>query len=62
MAHRAHKIGGKAWRQCGKKRRYPDEFQAQKAAKYAMRQRPETALRVYDCPKCGGWHLTHKPE
>lgn len=19
-------------------------------------------LRIYDCPLCGGWHLTHKEE
>lgn len=61
MAHRAQKFNGKTWRQCRKKTRYADEYQAEKAAKDCMRNRPQQRLRVYDCPDCDGWHLTHKP-
>lgn len=38
---------------CGRKYRYPNE-----AAAKAIRKRKSARLRVYACPRCGGWHLT----
>lgn len=43
---------------CGK-RRHPTQIAAIAAALRLSRfNRP---LRVYQCPDCGGWHLTKKP-
>ena len=38
---------------CRRKRRFKTRVEAQRAhAKH----------RLYECPHCGGWHLTSKPE
>ena len=44
--------------QCGKKERYGSRAEAETVA---LRRTIEsdTYLRVYKCPICGGWHLTH---
>lgn len=50
---------------CGKYR-YTDKRAALTAANYRRhdhrRKRGKTKhLRAYECPDCGGWHLSHKP-
>ncbi len=44
---------------CGKSR-YPDKRAAQSAMNARMRShnRPDH-LRIYACPICRGWHMTH---
>lgn len=48
------------WGSCGRKVRYPDEHSARKQAgkAYDRDQRGAERLRAYECPHCGGWHLT----
>lgn len=39
--------------------KYTSEDNAKKArAAVGKRKRFSSKLRVYECPKCGGWHLT----
>lgn len=45
---------------CLKKKRYPNEQTALEAINRVHKQRA-AKLRVYFCPKCLGYHLTHKP-
>ena len=41
---------------CGK-RRYKSEKEVLKVRASIYKQRT-TKLRIYECPDCGGWHLT----
>lgn len=43
---------------CGKKRRYGSRGRALAVALHSARR--TTLMRVYRCPVCDGWHLTHK--
>lgn len=43
---------------CDDKARYPSEAMALEAAVRAA-VRSGQPLRVYCCPQCAGWHLTH---
>lgn len=57
---KAKKQPGKAvYHQCLKKHRYRSEHDARLAANNAETKRG-TRLRVYQCPLCGGWHITRK--
>ncbi|MBR3318748.1 MAG: hypothetical protein IKG21_13100 [Atopobiaceae bacterium] len=47
-------------RMCGRKCRYHSEEMAREVASRRMRQEPRVTLRAYECPYCGGWHLTHR--
>lgn len=49
------------WRVCLRKIRYKTLEKAKRAANRAFEKRG-TYLRVYLCPVCGGYHLTHKKE
>lgn len=42
---------------CGKKRRPTEEAAIAAAIRCSRRGKP---LRVYECPDCGGWHLTSR--
>lgn len=44
-------------RMCHGKNRYPAEIAALIAAQRYAELR-KVALRVYECPVCGGWHIT----
>jgi ribosomal protein L32 len=44
---------------------YPTKRDALTALNFRMRRNPyhhkrPAFLRVYSCPACGGWHLTHR--
>jgi len=45
-------------KRCGKNN-YDSEDKARRVAVTAF-MRDGTRLRVYQCPDCGYWHLTHK--
>ena len=45
---------------CGKKHRYPTQALAFRAALKSARR--TIFIRVYPCPICDGFHLTHKPK
>ena len=46
-------------RACSRKKRYGTMHEAERyAAKYELRR--GVRLRIYRCPVCGGYHLTHK--
>ncbi len=49
----------KSFRMCHSKKRYSSDFQA---AVSAGKQQfyNGVLLKVYHCPLCDGWHLTHK--
>lgn len=48
-------------RQCTGKHRWPDELSARAAALHAIETyRNASALWVYHCPHCRGWHLTRR--
>ena len=44
---------------CKSKRRFTDELAAKKAADLLELQHNEK-LGVYNCDRCGGWHLTRR--
>lgn len=44
--------------QCGKKERYDSRAEAETVALRRMID-SDISLRVYHCPICDGWHLTH---
>ena len=48
------------FRACGRKRRYETRVEAAKAAEKSSRRKDEPKIFVYECPYCGGWHLTHR--
>lgn len=46
-------------RQCGRKRRFPDEVSVMVEAQ-RISNVSGTDLRYYHCDICGGWHLTKR--
>lgn len=54
------KYGIEAHSACGRKRRYPSEEAALSFASRSMNVYGSPPLKVYRCPYCHGWHLTHK--
>lgn len=59
------RVGGGAmdereFRACGRKRRYETRVDAKKAAERSSRRKDAPKIFVYECPYCGGWHLTHR--
>ncbi len=48
------------YRTCGRKKRYETRVDAKKAAEKSSRRRDAPRIFVYECPYCGGWHLTHR--
>ena len=50
------------------KTRYANRREAQSAMRAILKRgrrhsKPDPkSLRIYQCPKCGGWHMTHKDE
>lgn len=46
---------------CESKNRYAHLDEAQEALEWSE-ARGRRGLRIYECPYCGGWHLTSKPE
>lgn len=48
------------FRACGRKRRYETRVDAKKAAERSSRRKDAPKIFVYECPYCGGWHLTHR--
>lgn len=48
------------FRACGRKRRYETRVEAAKAAEKSSRRKDAQKIFVYECPYCGGWHLTHR--
>lgn len=51
---------------CGRTRRSKIRYRtlkdAKKARASAINQRPDSPLRIYRCPDCEGYHLTHWSE
>lgn len=48
------------FRVCGRKKRYDTRVDAKKAAEKSSRRKDAPKIFVYECPYCGGWHLTHR--
>lgn len=48
------------FRACGRKKRYATRVEATKAAEKSSRRKDAPKIFVYECPYCGGWHLTHR--
>ena len=48
------------FRACGHKKRYETRVEAAKAAEKSSRRKDVPKSFVYECPYCGGWHLTHR--
>lgn len=47
---------------CGKKQRYDTRLQAERTVDRAINENcHKTELKVYQCPFCGGWHVSHRP-
>jgi len=44
------------------KRGWPEHIAREKLAKYGNSNRPNRPVRVYQCEKCGSWHLTSLAE
>lgn len=49
-----------AFRACGRKKRYETRVEALKAADRSSKRKDAPKIFVYECPICGGWHLTHR--
>ena len=48
---------GAGW-SCARKVRYKSEADARRMVEKRARNRG-VLMRAYQCPECGGWHLTH---
>ena len=48
------------FRACGRKKRYETRVEARKAAERNSRRKDAPKIFIYECPYCGGWHLTHR--
>ncbi len=48
------------FRACGRKKCYETRVDARKAAEKSSRRKDAPKIFVYECPYCGGWHLTHR--
>lgn len=48
------------FRACRRKKRYETRVEAQKAAERSSKRKDAPKIFVYECPYCGGWHLTHR--
>lgn len=48
------------FRACGRKRHYETRIDAKRAAERSSRRKDAPKIFVYECPYCGGWHLTHR--
>ena len=44
---------------CARKDRYRSQGDAADKINKIHHRRPDEKLRVYLCPYCNGWHLTH---
>ena len=44
---------------CNAKRRFHTQEQAEHGAEHSWKKR-RVRMKVYECPVCGGWHMTHK--
>ena len=51
---------GREFRACGCKKRYDTRVDARKAAERNSRRKDAPKIFIYECPYCGGWHLTHR--
>lgn len=51
--------GFKEFRMCARKDRYRSQGDAADKINKIHHYRPDEKLRVYLCPYCNGWHLTH---
>ena len=54
--------GNEAHRMCGRKKRYPNKVAAEMIAMKSEALYNAPPLRTYQCPWCGGWHLTKLPK
>lgn len=52
--------GGQTFRGCERKKRYATKAEAKRAADHASKRANAPMIYVYECPLCGGWHLTHR--
>jgi hypothetical protein len=52
-------VYSKSFEMCGKKRGYKSDILAAVNAGIQQAKFPGTRLRVYRCPLCRMWHLTH---
>lgn len=52
-----HAENYEVFRTCLRKRRYRDVYEAMESAREVF-QREGVILAVYECPFCGGYHLT----
>ena len=48
------------FRACGRKKRYETRVEARMAAERNSRRKDAPKIFIYECPYCGGWHLTHR--
>lgn len=48
------------YRACARKKRYASRVEATKAAERSSKRKDAPKIFVYECPYCGGWHLTHR--
>lgn len=55
---RGHSRCGGWWSGCLSKLRYASHEQAKVARRKCETRRPDSHLRIYECPRCHGWHLT----
>lgn len=53
--------GGVVKKCCGKNR-YPTQQAAAGNAAYRVLRGDQSALRIYECDRCSGWHLTKRIE
>lgn len=53
-------VDDREFRACGRKKRYETRVDAKKAAEKSSRRKDAPKIFVYECPYCGGWHLTHR--
>lgn len=57
LGHRPRSSIKVPYNKCGRKKRYPTEYEADRATRLCMQARGG-AIRSYDCMGCGGFHLT----